>query len=380
MSLDNNNTHDARRRDRVNRRRAIVVLIVVVAVFGLIFGVRSFESRRAMAAKMAAGPPVAAVATAVAERRPWSAYTHVVGALSAVRGTQITAQIAGNVTNIAFESGQAVHAGELLAQLDNSIQLAQLHSDEAKLALARATLVRTQRLIKVQAASQADLETAQANQGIAQAAVEADKATLAKLAITAPFAGKTGIRAISLGQYVAPGTPIVDLQSYDPILLDFSLPQDVLGELARGQKVDFTVNAYPGRTFTGPITALGARIDPATRNISVQATLRNLHGLLRPAMYGDVQLVLGKPTEGVVVPNTAIAYNTFGDFVYVVERAQTPHGPGFVVHQRVVKVADHRDTEALIIEGLKGGETIVTAGQNKLHDGAFVTVNNAVQP
>lgn len=375
MSVDG--MHDPARR---NARRTILALIVVVIVFGLIFGLRAFENRRAMAAKKASGPPVATVATAIAERRTWSAYTHVVGSLRAVRGTPITAQLPGNVTRIAFASGQAVRAGDLLVQLDNSTQLAQLHSDEAKLALARATLARTRRLFAAQAASQADLDTARANQGVAQAAVEADTATLAKLAIRAPFSGTAGIRAVSLGQYVAPGTPIVDLQSYDPILLDFSLPQAVLGDVARGQTAEFTVNAYPGRTFKGAITALGARVDPATRNLNVQATLHNPNGALRPAMYGDVRLVLGKPLEGVVIPNTAVTYNTFGDFVYVVERAQTPAGERSVVHQRVVKIADRRDTSALVTTGLNGGETVVTAGQNKLHEGALVNVNNAVQP
>jgi membrane fusion protein (multidrug efflux system) len=362
--------------DRQHRRRAVLVVLVVVLVFALIFGIRGYVNKRGAQAAKAQGPPPAAVSTGIAERRSWTSYTTVVGSLAAVRGTLITAQIAGNVTRIAFESGQAVRAGDLLVQLENSTQLAQLHADEAKLALARTTLARTERLYKINASSESDLQTAQANAHMAQAAVEADKSVLAKLAITAPFSGKTGIRSVSLGQYIAPGAAIVDLQSYDPILLDFSLPQSRMGQVATGNTVEFSVNAYPGRIFTGRITALGARIDPATRTISLQATLPNPQALLRPAMYGDVRLVLGRPTQGVVIPNTAVSYNTFGDFVYLVQ----PRGQQWVVHQRVVKVADQRDQLALVTQGLQGGETVVTAGQNKLHEGAVVVVNNAGQP
>lgn len=362
-----------------NPRRVLLTVLVLVIVFGLIFGLRIYGNREAAQAAKSQGPPPSAVATAVAKRGPWIVYTNVVGSLNAVRGTQITAQIAGNVTRIAFTSGQTVKAGALLVQLDNSTQLAQLHADEAKLALTRATLTRTQRLYRIKAASESDLQTAQANEGMARAAIEADKAMLAKLAITAPFAGKTGIRGVSLGQYVAPGTVVVDLQSYDPILLDFSVPQSALAGLATGRTVEFKVNAYPDRTFDGPITALGARIDPATRTVSVEATLRNPQALLRPAMYGDVRLALGKPLEGVVIPNTAVSYNTFGDFVYVVQPSKGGAGHA-TAHQQIVKVADRRDAVALVTEGLKGGETVVTAGQNKLHEGAPVIVNNAVQP
>ncbi|MGH8282032.1 MAG: efflux RND transporter periplasmic adaptor subunit, partial [Gammaproteobacteria bacterium] len=274
------------------RKQLIIVIVALVVLFGGIFGGRYYAEHRAAVAAAHRGFPPTTVSTGVARDESWSPEVNVVGSLEAVQGTEITAQIAGNVTGIAFRSGGRVHKGQLLVRLDDSSQLALLHADQAKLQLAQTTLARTQKLYKVRAASQSDLQTAQANAAAAQAAVDGDQATLRKLDISAPFSGIVGIREVSLGQYVSPGTGIVNLQSNDPMLLDFSLPQSTVSEIAVGQKVAFTVNAYPDKSFTGRVTAIGSRVDPATRNIALQATLANPHGLLRPGMYGGVQLAV----------------------------------------------------------------------------------------
>ena len=359
------------------RKQLILVVVILIVVFGAIFGGKFYANHRAaVAASQRSFPPVS-VSTAVARDEPWSPEVNVVGSLEAVDGTEITAQIAGNVTRIAFPSGARVHAGQLLVSLDDSSQLALLHADQAKLKLAAATVTRVQKLYAAHAASQSDLQTAAADDGAAKAALEGDQATLKKLHITALFDGVAGIREVSRGQYVSPGTSIVSLQSYDPLLLDFSLPQNSVSEVAVGQDVAFTVNSYPDQVFKGRVTAIGSRIDPATRNISLQATIANSHDLLRPGMYGSVKLALGEAQHGVVVPNTAIAYNTFGDTVYIV----TP-GPGraLIAHEQAMQVHDQRGDRALIASGVKAGDTVVTAGQNKLRDGAAVAVDNSVQP
>ena len=358
------------------RKQLMVVVIALIVVFGGLFGGRFyFNHRAAEAAQHRRFPPIV-VSTAVAHAQPWSPEVNVVGSLEAVEGTEITAQIAGNVTQIAFHSGERVRRGQLLVRLDDSSQLAQLHADQAKLTLAQATLTRARKLYQAHAASQSDLQTAEADAAAAQAVVEGDQATLRKLHISAPFNGIAGIRAVSLGQYVSPGTAIVDVQSYNPLLLDFSLPQSAVSQIAVGQKVAFTVNAYSGKSFVGRVTAIGSQVDPATRNIALQATLANPRNLLRPGMYGNVQLAVGHELHGVVVPETAVSYNTFGNYVYVVE----PGKGESIVHERVVQVEDQRIGMALIASGVKAGETVVTAGQEKLRDGAAVAVNNSVQP
>lgn len=359
------------------RKQWVVVVVILIVVFGAIFGGKYYANHRAaLAAAHRSFPPVA-VSTAIARDMPWSPEDSAVGSLEAVAGTEITAQVAGNVTQVAFRSGAHVRKGELLVRLDDSSQLALLHADQARLQLTQATLARTQKLYAAHAASQSDLQTAEANGGAAQAAVEGDRATLRKLAIAAPFSGVVGIRKVSLGQYVSPGTTVVDLQSYDPLLLDFSLPQSRISEIALGQNVAFAVSAYANQSFSGRITALGARVDPDTRNIDVQATLGNPRGLLRPGMYGNVKLSVGKTSHGVVVPITALTFNTFGDNVYVVTPGTQQ---GLLAHERVVQVLDQRDGSVLLASGVKAGDTVVTAGQNKLHDGASVAVADGAQP
>jgi len=357
------------------RKQSIVVVLLLIVVFGAIFGAKAYSNHRAAATPRDIAP--IAVSTAVARTQPWNSEISVVGSLEAVEGTEITAQIAGNVTQVALRSGARVQKGDLLVRLDDSSQLALLHSDQAKLQLAQATLARTQKLYAAHAASQSDQQTAVANNGAAQAAVEGDRAILRKLDIAAPFSGVVGIRKVSLGQYVSPGTAIVNLQSDDPLLLDFALPQNNVSDIAMGQTVAFTVNAYPHRSFAGRVTAIGSQVDPATRNIALQATLDNPRQLLRPGMYGDVQLAIGHALNGVVIPDAAVTYNTFGDAIYLV----TPgSGQQLIAHEHVIRVQDQRDGLALIATGVKVGDTVVTAGQLKLHEGAVVAVDNSVQP
>ncbi len=357
----------------MKNKQTLIVIILLVVVFGGLFGGRAWVNHRSAAAAAARSAPSVTVSTAQAQSEHWTPDVHVVGSLQAEEGVQLTAQIAGNVTAIAFKSGDKVEKGVLLVQLDDGTELAQLHADEAKQKLAQAEIDRTQDLFKLQAASQSDLDTAQANYGSATAAVESDKATLRKLAITAPFSGVAGIRQVSLGQYVAPGTVVVSLQSWDPLHLEFSIPQAEAALLRNGQRVEFTVDALPGRRSVGEVTAMDSRIDPATRNVGVEATLANRDLQLRPGMYGDVHLSMGKEREVVTVPSIALSYNTYGNFVFIVDADGT-------VHQRMLVTSDERDGKVLVESGLKAGETVVTAGQTKLHEGSHITVNNSVQP
>jgi membrane fusion protein, multidrug efflux system len=358
-------------------KQALIVVMLLLVVFGGLFGGRAWVNHRAAEAAAARGAPVTTVSTVQAATEHWTPDVHVVGSLQAAEGVQLTAQIAGNVTAINFNSGDKVEKGRLLVQLDDGTELAQLHADQAKEKQAQAEAARTQDLIAVKAASQSDLDTAEANYGSAEAAVESDQATLRKLDIAAPFSGMTGIRQVSLGQYVAPGTVIVSLQSWDPMHLEFTIPQAEAMDLHTGQKAEFSVDALPNRKFTGDITAVDSRIDPATRNVGVEATLANRESLLRPGMFGDVHLSLGKERDVVTIPNVAVTYNTFGNFVYVV--SADPSGTQ-VVHQRMIVTGDERQGKVVVESGLKPGETVVTAGQNKLHEGSRIAVNNAIQP
>lgn len=354
------------------RKAWIIAIVALVVVFGGLFGAKWLMNRRAAAAAANMGPPPMAVATTIAKVAAWDPDVGVVGSLAAVDGTHITAQIAGNITRVAFRPGAHVGRGALLVQLDDSTQRAQLHADEARLALAKTELARARALRSANAASEAALQSAEAELGTSAAAVENDRAILAKLRITAPFAGIVGVREVSVGQYVSPGTPIVRLQNLDPLLLNFALPQQLLARLNRGAEVRFTVDSYPGEVFRGRISALDSAVDPDTRNIAIQAVLRNPDGRLRPGLYGSVSLNLGAKQEGVELPETAIAYSTFGNIVYVVTGKDQK-----TARARNVSVTANRNGRVLIGSGLKAGEEVVVAGQNKLQDGAPITINNA---
>lgn len=351
--------------------RWLLAIVVLAAVFGGIFGGRAWLHQRAASAG-AQSYPAAMVATATARQARWDNTQRVIGTLRAVAGTDVAAQVAGNVTEIGFESGARVARGALLVQLDDATQRAALQADEARREQAQVDRERARRLYRRRAISQQELQDAELALKLASAAVESDRAVLAKLRITAPFDGVLGIRQVSLGQYLAPGTAIVDLQRWDPMLLDFALPQELLGGLQTGQAVSFSTDAHPDHAFTGTITAVGARVDADTRNIHVQATLPNADELLRPGLFGHASLALGDALAGVELPRTAVAYSTFGDTVYVVSDGAQG---GLVAHARVVNILAERDDRVLLQgDALQDGDQVVVAGQNKLQDGAPVQV------
>ena len=352
-----------------HRGRWLAGLLLLVLAFAGLFAGKWYQDRKAAERAAGQGWPAAAVSVAVAQEAAWDDRIRVVATLQAVQGTQISAQIAGNVTQVAFESGAAVNRGDLLVQLDDSSQRASLLANQAHLQLAEANLVRARKLARTSSISQEQLQTIQRDRDVAAATVASDRAALDKLRITAPFDGVLGIRQVSLGQYVAPGTAIVDLQQLDPLLLDFTLPQEATARLQAGQDVRFQTGAWQGEDFAGKVTAIAPALDADTRNLAVQATLANTGDRLRPGMFGHVTLSPGTAQRGIAVPETALVFSTFGDSVYTVVDGE--YGPQ--AHARVVRVLAQRDGMVLLdAASLEAGTQVVTAGQNKLREGAAV--------
>lgn len=359
---------------------SVFILILFLALIGGLFAFKAFiNAKIAYAISHAPIPPVT-VSTGTVRKGVVDQSIHVIGSLTAVQSVELTAQISGNVTGIYFHSGDRVLAGQKLAQIDNSTQLAQLHADLATEALAHINVVRTQKLIAHRAASEQTLDTYHAALLQAKAAVAGDRAALAKLAITAPFTGHLGIRAISLGQYVSPGTPIVVLNTWRPINLDFTIAQNDLAQVKLGQTVKLSVDAYPSQVFTGKVTALSSQVETATRNLTVQAAMPNKRLLLRPGLFGEVTLLTGVTHKVLVVNADAITYNTFGDYVYAVVKAKKSGKPVLMVHSVLVKTGPREGNDVAILAGLKAGEVVVTQGQVKLRPGDVVVVNNKIKP
>ncbi len=358
-------------------KRMILMLLAMVLVVGGILGFKLFGRHMMNKALAAQRPPPVAVSTIEARAESWQPALHAVGTFAAVQGVMVSAQLDGAVTQIAFESGAVVPEGALLVQQDVSTEQAQLANAEAAADLARLSLDRARELRTQGTNAPADLDAATAAFHQAEANVAAIKATIAKKTIRAPFAGRLGIRQINLGQFLRSGAEIVPLHSLDPIYLNFALPQQAAAQVAAGQPVRVTVDAFPGEVFAGAVTALNPNVDEATRNFHLQATLPNAAGKLHPGMFGSVQVELPATEKQITAPLSAIVYNPYGDAVYVVEK---PGGGDLVVRQQFVQTGATRGDQVAILKGVKVGDIIVTAGQLKLRNGAAVVINNTVKP
>ncbi len=355
-------------------RAVIRTAIIAVFALGLLFGAKAWLAHRAKNAQAHHGAYMVNIEAAPVQTVSWQHEIHAVANLVAVEGVHLVPQLTGQVTGIYFHSGQYVRQGQRLVQLDNSNQLAQLSADRAAETLAKLNYQRAVQLYAVHATSQSTLETTQAGYESARAATAGVEATLTKLAVHAPFSGWIGVREVSIGQYLSPSTEIAALNVWDPLRAQFTVPQNEISLVRPGQTVDIEVNAFPGRTFAGKVTALGSEIDSNSRNVMVQASLHNPLGLLRPGMFGTARLLVGEALTSLAVPSTAISYNTFGDFAYVIERRSVAGRDMLVAVAAPVQVGETRGELTEIVSGLKAGERIVTAGQAKLHDGAPVAI------
>jgi membrane fusion protein (multidrug efflux system) len=373
----------------------IIMLVTTGVVFGAIFGFKWFGNK--MMNQFFDNMPITPVAITAteAQAQTWPATIEAVGTVTAVNGIAVSAEVAGVVQSIRFQSGDRVAAGTVLVTLDSVVDQAGLRTLEAQRDLAETELARGRELFgsEVMAKSQFDRLESEAAQAAAR--VEAQRALIAKKTIRAPFAGVLGIRKANLGQYVSPGTPLVTLQSLDPIYVNFALPEQRLGVLAVGFSVTAGVDAFPDAAFEGRITAIEPRVDENTRNFDVQATFRNVNARLQPGLFARVHIVLPKSESYVVVPQTAVSYNPYGNSVYIIQAAPpaaggTPGGdaqaaggnagPQLVVNRRLIKTGPTRGDFVAVIEGLQSGERVATSGLLKLRNGAAVVINNAVEP
>jgi membrane fusion protein (multidrug efflux system) len=305
-----------------------------------------------------------------------------VGSFRAVNGADLALEVAGVVESINFKSGDDVEAGAILLRLRDDDDEARLRSLEAVSELAQITYDRDERQLKAQAISQATLDADAANLKNDKAQVATQRATIDKKTLRAPFAGHLGIRTIDLGQYMAAGTAVVTLQALDPIFIDFYLPQQALDEVKVGQKIAVHVDTYPKESFTGEIAAINPKVDTNTRNVQVRAAMRNADRRLLPGMYGTVEIDTGAPERYVTLPQTAIAFNPYGSTVYLVDdKGKDDKGqPKLIARQTFITTGPTRGDQVAVVKGVSDGDTIVTAGQNKLHNGSGIVVNNSVQP
>jgi membrane fusion protein (multidrug efflux system) len=362
-------------------KRMLVMLAVVVVVVGGLGFVKYKQIQTAIAQGASFSPPPEAVTTVVAKSDKWPSTLNVIGTAAAIQGVTVSADLPGTVYKINFDSGRAVHEGDVLVELDTRQERAQLAAAEADRDLAGITYGRQQELVKEGVVARTEYDSAAAQQKSTEAKVGEIRATIDRKTIRAPFSGILGIRQANLGQYLAAGQAIVPLQSLNPIYVNFGVPQQSSNLLQVGRPLQITCDDLPGVTFSGRVSAVDSVVNESTRNIQVQATLSNPQGKLRPGMFVQVVLGVGSNRNVIALPASAINYAPYGDSVFVVTDLKDPKGKIYRgVRQQFVKVEGSRGDQIAVISGVNPGDEVVTSGVFKLRNGAAVQVNNKVQP
>jgi membrane fusion protein (multidrug efflux system) len=361
------------------KKRILFVVIGLLVLVGALAGVKALQIRAMIAQGKKFTPPPETVTVAKARADSWEVALTAVGSLTAVQGVTVAAELPGKVVEIAFESGTAVKAGDLLVRQDASAEEAQLPGAVAQVVLARANLDRQAGMLAEKIISQADYDAAVAAHDQAKANADAIRTAIEKKKVRAPFAGRLGIRQVNLGQILRDGDPIVTLQSLDPVYVNFTLPQQQMGRLRQGLPVRVASDAFPGLSVGGRITAVNPLVDSGTRNVQLQATVANPSEKMRPGMFVNVSVVLPGRRRVIAIPATAVLPAPYGDSVFLVVDNQAKPGAG-TLRQQFVRLGERRGDFVDVIQGLKAGETIVSTGVFKLRNGQGALVDNRLAP
>ena len=368
-------------------RRILYFLLVTVLLGGLAGAIAfyAFDFKPKMLAKVILGAPrpPETVSAEPARTDSWQPQIDAIGTVTAFQGINVTPKVGGVVTEVHFESGQDVKAGDLLVKLDTGTEEADIRSIEAELANNATELKRREGLVAKGIVAITELDSLRTKQRVLQATLDRRKAEIAQKFIYAPWNGRVGLRDIAVGSYIAPGQKIVWLQQIDPIYVDFSVTEANYSRVRDGEKVSVTLNAYPDQTFTGKIVTTDARLSESNRMVMVRAEIDNPDMKLVPGMYANVLVDVGAPEKVVTVPQTAVTYSLYGDNIFVVNTNKVKDKDGkdvdeLVAERRFVKVGPVRDGRVSIISGIKDGDQVVIAGQNKIDQGSKVVIDNSI--
>ena len=359
-------------------KKFLAAFLAILVVFGAIFLLKKKQFTAPAAYEM----PPESVTTGLVQAQDWERVVSAVGSLRADQGVTVPSEGQGTVKRIAFESGARVQAGDVLLELDSEVERAQLASAQARAELTQINLNRSKELWERQAISKSDFDSADAAYKQATADARSLEATIAKKVMRAPFSGRTGIRLVSLGQFLDRGNPIVTLQALDPIHADFSLPQQRVAEIKAGYEVRITLDARPGLVYTGKITAISPEIDTATRTARIESTLANADEQLSPGMFVSVAVVAPEKTHVIALPSTSVYYQPFGDTIFVVKEVKYEKTGQMVkrAEQRFFKLGEARGDFVRVLSGVAAGEEVVTTGVFKLSNGTKLFVDNSLAP
>jgi len=367
--------HQRPPRRKLILRLAIMALLLLVVLGGL-YGYDLFRQKMIAQFFASNAPPPTPVSAVAVTSESMPEYLEGIGSVVAVHQVSVAPEVNGRITNILFESGAAVKAGDPLLQLNDDPERADLANFQALANLAQITFGRSHKLASQQFMAQQTVDQNQSELQVAQANIARIQAMIAQKLIRAPFGGQLGVRQVDVGQYLSAGTAIVTLTDLDTLHVNFTIPEHARSALAVGQPVEFRVDAFQNRTFKATLTTIEPQIDPATRNIKIQATLDNPGHLLLPGMFADARVQLPAQSDILTAPETAIDYTAYGESVFLLREDGTGKDgkPKYKAVQTFVKTGTRQDGKVAILEGVKAGDLVVNAGQVKLQNGVEVIV------
>jgi membrane fusion protein, multidrug efflux system len=326
-------------------------------------------------------PPPANVTVSEAKSEVIPNLLTAVGDLAAVHQVNVTSDVSGRITDITFTPGANVKAGSPLLQLFDGPDQGDLASFKAQATGAQLALDRAKQLAARQFGPQSTVDAAQATYDQASAGIAKSEAIISQKLVRAPFDGELGVRHVEVGQFLTAGTQIVTLTDLSELYANFTVTEKDSAALQVGQTVRIAVDAYPGKTFEGKITAIEPQIATDTRNIRVQATLANPDHTLKPGMFATTTVVLPNKPAVVTVPETAVDYTLYGDSVFLITEKKEDDGKSSLTVVRTFVVTGNRvNGRAEILSGLKPGDRVVAVGQLKLQSGAAVTISTEPPP
>jgi multidrug efflux system membrane fusion protein len=326
-------------------------------------------------------PPPSSVSIAEAKSEVIPNLLTAVGGLAAVHQVDVTSDVSGRITDIMFAPGATVKAGNPLVQLFDAPDQADLANFKAQATVAQLSLDRAKQLASRQFGPQATVDSAQAAYDQAQAGIAKTEAIISQKLVRAPFDGELGVRHVEVGQFLTAGTQIVTLTDLSTLYANLTVTEKDSAALKVGQTVRILVDAYPGRTFEGKITAIEPQIATDTRNIRVQATLENPDHILKPGMFATTTVVLPDKPAVVTIPETAVDYTLYGDSVFLITEKKTDDGKTSLTAVRTfVRSGNRIGGRAEILSGLKPGDRVVAVGQLKLQSGAAVAISTDAPP
>ncbi|MEE9343173.1 MAG: efflux RND transporter periplasmic adaptor subunit [Gammaproteobacteria bacterium] len=361
------------------KKRILLTLLGLVMTIAVLAAIKTLQIRALIAQGESFIPPPVTVTTSIAHKEQWESIITGVGTLEAVAGTTLTAELSGKVIRINFESGTAVKKGDVLVQQDISTERAQMNESTASQTLAKLNLQRLKKLLKSKAVSLSEYDTADAQYKESIARSENIRSLMNKKTIRAPFDGKLGIRQINLGEELDKGEAIVSLQSLEFVFANFFLPQKQLARVKPGYPVRISSDILPGQVIEGKITAINPEANAKTRNIQLQASIKNTANLdLLPGMFVTVNVVLPDADDVLIIPATSLLFAPYGDSVFIVEKKEDSES--LTARQQFVRIGKMRGDFVSIVDGLNVDETIVSTGAFKLRNGQSVVVDNTLAP